>query len=122
MRYEEINPGDESQVLRELASAHDESSVMSAVLSAVYSCSTAFAGETLLRCLMSARGQHRIGLMRVVHTFMQMHRTDFLADSYVAEMRKYDETLASHKLEIEDLVEGVLEFQEMYKGNSPSVQ
>ncbi|UYG03998.1 hypothetical protein OCT51_01155 [Halomonas sp. LR3S48] len=122
MRYKEINPGDEDQVLSALASVHDDSTVMNAVLSAVYCCSTAFAGETLLRCLMSARGQHRIGLMRVVHTFMQMHRTDFLADSYVAEMKKYDEALAPHQLEIEDLVEGVLEFQEMYKGNSPSVQ
>lgn len=60
--------------------------------------------------------------MKVVHTFMQIHRTDFLADSYVAEMKKYDEALAPHQFEIEDLVEGVLEFQEMYKGNSPSVQ
>lgn len=122
MRYEEVNPGDENQVLRKLASAHDESAVMSAVLSAVYCCSTIFAGETLLRCLMTARGQQRIGLMRVVHTLMQMHRTDFLADSYVAEMKKYDEALTSHRLEVEDLIEGVLEFQEMYKGNSPPVQ
>lgn len=118
MRYEEINPGDENQVLRKLASANDESSVMSAVLSGVYYGSTVFAGETLLRYLMSARGHHRLGLMRVVHTFMQMHRTDFLADSFVAEMQKYDEILASQQLEIEDLIEGVLEFQDMYKDHS----
>lgn len=120
MRYEEINSGNERQVLCKLASVHDESSVMSAVLSAVYYCSTAFAGETLLRCLMSARGEHRIGLMRVVLTFMQLHRTDFFADSFVAEMQKYDEILALHQLEIEDLIEGVLEFQKMYKDHSPS--
>lgn len=119
MRYEEITPGDEDKVLRNLVSAHDDSSVMGAALSAVYCCSTAFAGATLLQCLMLAQGQHRIGLIRVVHTFMQMHRTDFLADSFVTEMKKYDEALTAHQFEVEDLIEGVLEFQEMFKGNSP---
>lgn len=119
MRYVEIQPGDENQVLRELSSALDESAVMSAVLSAVYSCSTEFAGETLLRHLISARGEHKIGLMRVVHTFMQMHRTDFLADSFVAEMMKDDVAIASYQSEVEDIIEGVLEYQEMFKGCSP---
>lgn len=117
MKYENPTPCSEDEVRQKIESSNDESVVLGAVMSAVYYCETEFAGEMLLCCLKKFDGETKISLMRMVHTFMQTHRTSFLSTSFLAEMKKPFEE-STHQSEILDLIDGVVEFSEMFGGGS----
>jgi len=88
--------------------------LINAILSAVYHSDEALAGEVLLKCLRSANGELRMSFMRVVHTFLQMHRTDFLVASFLEEMEIKGRISKEDASEANDLIEGVREFEEMF--------
>lgn len=114
MKYEEIIHLDKKRI-EEMVSGSCDEDVMVGVLSAIYYYETSFAGETLLKAVQSSNGDLRISLMRLVETFMQMHRTGFLAPSFLEEMSKREGVSEEGRAELAGLMEGVREFAEMFK-------
>lgn len=55
----------------------------------------------------------------MVHTFMQTHRTAYLADLFLLEMKHEDKVPVEALPELTDLLEGVVEFEEMFRGRPP---
>lgn len=114
MKYEKIIHLDKARIEEMVSSSCDEDILMG-VLSAIYYYETIFAGETLLKAIQSSSGYLRTRLMRLVETFMQMHRTGFLAPSFLKEMSKREGVSEEGRAELTGLMEGVREFAEMFK-------
>lgn len=119
MRYESVSKLTEGEILGMLNGSPSDEDVIRAVMASIYYHDTKFAGETLFRCLQSSSGDLRLGLMRMVHTFMQTHRTAYLAESFLTEMNSEDKVSVENLPELIDLLEGVVEFEEMFRGRPP---
>lgn len=119
MRYESASKLTEGEILGVLNDFPSDEDVVRAVMASIYYHDTKFAGETLFRCLQRASGDLRLGLMRMVHTFMQIHRTAYLADLFLLEMKREDKVPVEALPELTDLLEGVVEFEEMFRGRPP---
>lgn len=119
MRYESVSKRTKDEILGILNNSAFDEDVIRAVLASIYYHDTEFSGQTLLRALQNAGGDLRLGLMRMVHTFMQIHSTAYLAESFLSETKRENMVSAENLPELTDLLEGVIEFEEMFRGRPP---
>lgn len=117
MQFEHISPRGKRDIVMTAESSGSDEDILNAVLAAVYYHDTKFSGDLLLKCLSLASGSRRLGLMRIVETFMQMHRTDYLAPMFLAEMQKKDGSVSTINPEIDEIIDAVREFELMFRGN-----
>lgn len=75
-----------TQIQSALATQPGEQARAQLALSAVYHCDTQFAGEVLLGCPREATDTPWLDLARTVGTYLQVRRTDYLADELIAEL------------------------------------
>jgi len=118
MQFERISHRSKHDIVAMASSSFNDEDVLNAVLSAIYYHDTIFSGDLLLKCLSSASGLRRLGLMRIIETFMQMHRTAYLAPMFLAEMQKRDDIVSSSRPEVDEIIQAVREYEVMFKGNT----
>lgn len=114
MKYEVAEALSEQQIIERFHQAHNDDEIIRTLLSAVLYTETDFAGRLLLSAFERIDFSSRRYLANVVTSFMQMHRTDFLADEFLAELRKSGsdvEAMIGSIAEIE-------EFRSMFAGRS----
>lgn len=88
MKYEAAEALSEQEIIDRLHQAQDDDEIIRSLVSAVFYTETEFAGRLLLSAFERIDFSSRRILANVVTSFMQMHRTAFLADEFLAELRK----------------------------------
>lgn len=115
MQYAAAQKLNSQEINDKLSASPTEEETINLILSAVYFCDTPFAGDCLLKTLYKATGSLSLSLMRVTNTYLQMHRTSYNAQLFLVRMKALLSSSSDNKLEILDLIDGVLAFEEKYK-------